>query len=286
MTRRSYLWNRFYGRFGSTRRSRESRSLPGRDGRRRDVQRLDPDWDRIRRELLAGQPNDALPHRARSRPLRATASASGDGASSCGSSSASRIRSSPTFRTARMIHMVSHHGPRHDARIFGRGQESSGGTSRSWLHSAALASANLASAIPDRYRIIHCETLAARPTETVGDLSRSSARSYYHMAVADAVRLDPIDRDDCTRPWRHLWSTSTPAATLGELGYEREAEIAATPAPGRHCRRCRSTGSTMADLADDVGARPLTRRARGRRRSGAMARVPSSSPDWNAAAPA
>ena len=99
MTRRSYLWNRFYGRFGSLDDPENFERCLAVMAADRDVQRLDPDWVRIRRELLAGQPNDArligLLHDHYAAAARQTAM----GRAAAVRRSASRIRSSPTFRT-------------------------------------------------------------------------------------------------------------------------------------------------------------------------------------------
>ena len=218
MTRRSYLWNRFYGRFGSLDDPENLERCLAVMAADRDVQRLDPDWDRIRRELLAGQPNDA-----RLIGLVHDHYAQGLGKQRWGE----QLRfvecfADPIFAnfpTARMIHMVS------DPRTAVTGASSSSGPRPGklgwelavWLHSAELAQRNLRR-YPDRYRVVHRETFAAQQKETVEDLCAFVGEEYV-PPVADAVRSLRFSETAPSRtaPLVDLYTRRA----LTSLGYER-----------------------------------------------------------------
>lgn len=167
MTRRTHLWDRFFGRFGDLAEPRNlERCLetmladPG-------AARLHPDPGRIRHELLGGPVTYTrlfgLLHRHHAERL---------GKRRWGDQLGGVERFADVifagFPSARMIHMIR--DPRVDA---GRGPRRRWGavgweTGR-WLASAELAERNLRR-YPGRYRVVRSESLTGTPADTVRDL--------------------------------------------------------------------------------------------------------------------
>src|SRR5215510_13660774 len=54
MTRRTYLWSRYYGRFGTLARDENVDRCFAALASDRDVQQLHPDWNRLRTEFAGG----------------------------------------------------------------------------------------------------------------------------------------------------------------------------------------------------------------------------------------
>ena len=145
------------------------------------------------------------------------------------------------FPTARMIHMVR--DPR--TAVTGAGSSSGPRPGKLGWELAVVASFGRAR--------------AAQPPTVSRPLSRGSPRNIRRATRRDgrgsvrvrrcgvraarrrrrARRCDSRKRH---RRGRHLWSISTPVARSTSLGYERAVEVATAPAPGRAAPRGRSTG--------------------------------------------
>jgi len=167
MTRRTYLWDRFFGRFGdlsdpwNLERCLEALLAD------RAVARLSPDPDRIRRELLRGEVTYArlfgMLHRHHAEAL---------GKRRWGEQLGFVERfADPIFEafpSARMIHMIR--DPRTHAFETGRRRLGSvGWRVARWLTSAELAERNRRR-YPGRYRVVRYESLASAPRDTIRDL--------------------------------------------------------------------------------------------------------------------
>jgi hypothetical protein len=167
MTRRTHLWDRFFGRFGdlseplNLERCLETIAAdPG-------AARLHPDPDRIRRELRSGPATYArlfdLLHRHHAERL---------GKRRWGDQLGGAERFADAifagYPSARMIHMIRH--PRVDAdRESRRRWGSLGWETARWLASARLAERNRRR-YPGRYRVVRFESLAAAPDDTLRDI--------------------------------------------------------------------------------------------------------------------
>ncbi len=192
MTRRTYMWDRFYGRFGDLARPRNlDRCLavmeadPG-------VQQLEPDLARIRREFLEEGPATY----ARLFGLFHAHHAERLGKPRWGDQLAFVERfADPIFETfpqARMIHMIR--DPRsliEPGRSERRRPGSVGWVTGKWLRSADLAERNLRRH-PAGYRVVRYEAFAAHPVETVQQLCSFLDEEYVPIMsdVLSSVRFD------------------------------------------------------------------------------------------------
>jgi len=220
MTRRTYLWNRFYGRFGPLDDCRNLDRCLRAMAADRDVRTLDPDWDRIRSELFAGAVNYArlfgLVHDHHAQRL---------GKRRWGEQLRSvECFADPifaTFPTARMIHLVR------DPRVADAGARRPRGSSPGrlgwelapWLQSAEIAQHNRLR-YPGRYRVVSFETLEAHPVETVEELCAFVGEDLVPpMRRALATVRFPDTEPSRAAPLVDLYARRA----LTTLGYERTA---------------------------------------------------------------
>ena len=218
LTRRTYLWNRYYGRFGTlSERTNIDRCFAAM-AVDEDVQRLHPDWERLRCGLrddsnyvhlfsaLHEQYAEREGKRRWGEQLQFV-----------------ECFADPIFEgfpDARMIHMV-----RHPAGTISN-RRKVGWDVAMWLHSAAAARENQ-QRYGDRYRIIHYEAFATRPAQTVHEICEFIGEEFTAtMAeVLGTVRLDATDvdaRDPGVASFIDLYA----GRALTHLGYEREARPA------------------------------------------------------------
>lgn len=168
LTRRTYLWTRYFGRFGDLHADENlERCLDVLDADAR-VQQLEPDRARLRREFAEG------PRRyARLFGLLHEHHAERMGKRRWGEQLGSIERfAAPIFAEfpeARMVHMIR--DPRALARVSRATARKGklGWETAMWLHSAELAEQNRRQ-YPERYRVVRYETLAERPLETLVEL--------------------------------------------------------------------------------------------------------------------
>lgn len=167
MTRRTYMWNRFYDRFGElSERHNFERCLAAMleiDG----IRALKPDPERIRREFARGAKTYARlfalfhEHHAESLGKRRWGDQLG-----FVEHFADTILTA--YRSARMIHMMR--DPRDSYSVamstsrYRRGKV--GWSTARWLYSAKLAQCNL-DRYPERYKVVRYETLMTRTEETL-----------------------------------------------------------------------------------------------------------------------
>jgi len=186
MTRRTYMWDRFYERFGDLGDPRNRERCLSAMLRDAGVRGLGPDPERIRREFLERPPTYAhlfeLFHRHH---------AERTGKRRWGEQLGSVERYADPifagFSSARMIHMVR------DPRVGGAARRGGAGwRTAMWLHSAGLAERNRRR-YGDRYRVVRYETLASQPAETVRELCRFLQEWFVPEmgAALDAISFDP-----------------------------------------------------------------------------------------------
>lgn len=190
MTRRSYMWDRYYERFGDLRDERNLERCLATMLRDEGVRRLEPDPERIRREFRSGAPTYAhlfaLLHEHHASRL---------GKPRWGEQLGFVERFADpifdAFPEARMIHMIRDPRTRYAAGA-GRVRHRPGAVgwqTAMWLASADLAERNRRR-FPGRYAVVRFETLASQPSSTVREIC-SFLSEGYPVSVAEVVaRLD------------------------------------------------------------------------------------------------
>jgi hypothetical protein len=166
MTRRTHLWDRFFGRFGDLSEPRNLERCLETIAADPGAAQLHPDPDRIRRELLGGPATYArlfdLLHRHHAERL---------GKRRWGDQLGGVERFADAifagYPSARMIHMIR--DPRRDAGRCRRRWAAVGWETARWLASARLAERNRRR-YPGRYRVVRFESLVAAPDDTLRGL--------------------------------------------------------------------------------------------------------------------
>jgi hypothetical protein len=225
LTRRTYLWDRFYGRFGDLERDRNLdrclRTLLLDDG----VRRLEPDAHALRRSFASGPRTYA-----RLFALLHEQHAARRGRRRWGEQLGFVERfARPIFaehRDARMIHMIR--DPR-DAGLDGRPGRTGWEIAR-WLRSAGLAERN-AIVYGDRYRVVRYEAFVAGPESTVADLCGFLGEELVApMREALAVlRLDRPRSAADAEPRVSSFVERHARRELPALGYPLSSGVASTP---------------------------------------------------------
>jgi hypothetical protein len=218
LMRRTHLWDRFYGRFGPLSQPENLRRCLAAMEASEDVQRLEPDWRRVRNDLSVGDASYA-----RLFALLNEHHAERGGKRRWGEQlQFVECFAEPIFASfpdARMIHMIRHPGS------LTTSHKTLGWEVASWLHSARAADTNRAR-YPGRYRVVQYEELAARPTETLRavcefigeDFTEAMAETLSTIRFDSAV-LDPGAPDEHVASFVDLYA----GRALTRLGYEREA---------------------------------------------------------------
>jgi hypothetical protein len=257
MTRRTYLWDRFYGRFGDLTEPRNlARCLDAllADSRAR---RLRPDRSRITRDLATGPVGYA-----RLFGLLHEHHAEGLGKRRWGEQLGFVERYAEdvfaAFPSARMIHMVR--DPR--ARLVpagagtarGRATGRTGWETARWLHSARLAERNRRRH-PQRYAVVRYEALASRPEQClrgiaafVGVELTASMRAALAAIRWEAAPVGPagpaalevfVERH-ARREMRALSYPAGAAVTAGTLAYLADWPLNRTSMAAWHALKGRS----------------------------------------------
>jgi Sulfotransferase family len=195
MTRRTYMWDRFYQRFGDLRRERNLDRCLCAMIATEGIDRLHPDVPRIRAEFVRGPRTYArlfsLFHRQHAERL---------GKDRWGDQLGFVERFADpifdAFSSARMIHMIR------DPRGHGGGRErrrpgSLGWETARWLHSADLAQRNQR-AYPGRYLVVRYEQLASLPERTVRDVC-DFLDEAFDGSMAEALATVRFDLNGGTR---------------------------------------------------------------------------------------
>lgn len=170
MTRRTNWWSFFYGRYGDLGVDANLDRCLGTMARYRRHRKLEPDFDRLRAEFIAGPRTYG-----RLFELLERQHADRQGKARWGDKSlnteryASRVFEQ--FPDAAILHMVRDPRDRYASviRRWKGGHGGAGTATAAWLESLARGEAN-ARRWPDRYRLVRYEDLAARPTEATKEL--------------------------------------------------------------------------------------------------------------------
>lgn len=195
MTRRTYMWDRFYQRFGDLRRERNLDRCLSAMIATEGIKSLRPDVVRIRAEFLEGPTTYArlfsLFHEQHAERL---------GKERWGDQLGFVERFADpifdAFPSARMIHMIR------DPRGHAGGKErrrpgSLGWEMARWLHSADLAQRNRRT-YPGRYLVVRYEQLACMPERTVRDVCDFLDEAFVG-SMPEAVATVRFDVDGGTR---------------------------------------------------------------------------------------
>jgi hypothetical protein len=224
LTRRTKMWTRFYERFGDLAEDHNLERCLSVMLADPAVGQLEPDPERIRRELHAGAPSYARlfglfhRHHAQRRGKRRWGDQLGHA-----ERFAEPILSA--FPDARIVHMVR--DPRTVAAVDGalrRGRL--GRETALWLESARLALRNVARC-PDRYTVVRYEDLARDPHETIGQVCAFLGEECLPemTRAASSLRFDDAASTEAPRSERASRSARAfideyAGPELDALGYE------------------------------------------------------------------
>ncbi len=245
ISRRTYMWTRFYNRFGDLQQPENFERCLAAMLAHKPMWMLKPDPKRIRREFWQGEPTYArlfaLFHEHFAEQLGRPRW--GDQLGSVENYAVPIFRAYPN---AKMIHMVR--DPRHrrtgcTTRAPGR----VGASTAEWLHSARLAKENQR-AYPDRYKVLSYEILVARFEETLRDICTFLGEDFMPCMVtmAGAPRFGGESTDDTGYAGMAVVPTE-----LSELHHTTlsKRELAFVQA---------YAGKDMLDFGYDLEANPLT----------------------------
>ena len=196
MTRRTYMWDRFYQRFGDLGKARNLDRCLSAMLSTEGIRKLQPDPDRIRTEFLGGPPTYArlfaLFHEHHAE--RAGKRRWGD---QLGFVERFADPIFTSFPPARMIHMIRDPRVRGHPKAGRSRRGSLGWETARWLRSADLAERNR-EAFPDRYRVVRYEQLASRPEQTVREICAFLDEEYVDT-MATTIEEVTFDSDGGTR---------------------------------------------------------------------------------------
>lgn len=180
MTRRTYMWTSYYGRFGDLAQPEQLDRCLDAMMREEGIRELDPDMGQIRRDFARGEATYgrlfALFHEQHA--ARIGKARWGD---QLGLVEAFADRIFESIPGASVIHMIrdprnqSSHSSRHVGRL--------GWLTARWLFSADLAERNRKK-YPDRYRVVRYETLAAEPEATLRSVANFLGEDYEPQMLA------------------------------------------------------------------------------------------------------
>lgn len=170
ISRRTYMWTRFYNRYGDLREPRNLERCLAAMLAHKPTWALNPDQDRIRREFWQGEPTYArlfaLFHEHYAEQLGRPRW--GD---QLGFVEQYADVIFDAYPEARMIHMIRDPRDRHGASIAAqrRRMGAVGAATARWLYTAGLAKRNQRR-YPDRYKVVRYEDLVSQLEETLRDI--------------------------------------------------------------------------------------------------------------------
>lgn len=191
MTRRTYMWSRYYGRYGDLRRPKQFERCLADMLRNKHIQALGPDPERIRREFRQGEPSYA-----RLFALFQEHFAQRLGKARWGDQLGFVERYvDPIFAAypgARLIHMVRDQRDRYAEAVppARRRYGKFGWDTARWLHSVGLARRNQRR-YPDRYLVLRYESLVERPEAILRQLCAFLGEEYTPtmLTMEGAIRF-------------------------------------------------------------------------------------------------
>lgn len=197
MSRRTYMWTRFYKRYGDLSQPDNFENCLNAMLIYKHMKVLNPDPERIRREFWQGEPTYprlfALFHQHYAEQL---------GKSRWGDQLGFVERyADPIFAaypTAKMIHMIRDPRDSYEASTtpIKHQQIKNGRTTARWLYSANLARRNQ-QRYPDRYKVVRYESLIAQREETLREICAFLAETFTPsmLAIEPAIKFDDNDDD-------------------------------------------------------------------------------------------
>jgi hypothetical protein len=235
MSRRTYMWTRFYNRYGALSQLDNFERCLAAMLRHKPVWVLNPDPDRIHREFWQGEPTYArlfaLFHQHYAEQL---------GRPRWGDQLAFVERYADVifaaYPSARMIHMIRDPRDRYAASIppsqRRRGQV--GGATARWLDSARLARRNQQH-YPDRYKIVRYETLISQREETLREVCAFLNEEFEPsmLTLEGAIRFGPTHVDEVGDEPDLAVETVSSSMEAAEPAPKREIAFMQTYA-GRH----------------------------------------------------
>ena len=256
MTRRTYMWTRYYRRFGDLDRRKNLERCIAAMMTNPGILQLRPDIDAIKHDFALGDHSYARlfalfheQHAARHHKARW-----GD---QLGMAEAFADQIMAAYPSATMIHLVR------DPRSLYCAQQrrgKAGWDTGRWLYSADLATRNQRR-YPDRYMVVRYESLTARPEDTLRDVTL-----FVGELVEDAM-LEVLATSDLQVGTPSTSASANPAVersvgdTLGTLGYLRTETIAKRRGARFNLMHWPAHRTGMAAWRI-VGSRALTRRTR------------------------
>jgi hypothetical protein len=225
LTRRTYMWTRFYNRYGDLCQPKNFDRCLAAMLRSKHIHMLQPDPDRIRREFWQGPPTYArlfaLFHEHHAERL---------GRPRWGD----QLRFVEFFAdaiftaypSARMIHMIRDPRDRYEISMpptrHGKGKV--GWATARWLDSVRLAKRNQQH-YPERYMIVRYEELASQPEKTLLEVCAFLEEEFLPAMLPQENRLAPKnENDDRSRNSATSFSAGTAQrSTSRKLISEREA---------------------------------------------------------------
>ncbi len=239
ITRRTYMWPRYYGRYGDVSQPDNFERCLSAMLRHKHMQALKPDPERIRREFWQGPPTYA----------RLFALFQGHYAERLGKPRWGdqlgfiERYADPIFAaypTAKMIHMIRDPRDRYEAAVTPSQHRKGkvGWDTAKWLQSVGLARRNQRR-YPDRYQIVRYETLVAQPEKTLREVCALIDEAFVPamLSLEDALRFSDEEGDGANGAPR---LRATPAALSRASGnVMSKREIAFTQAhAGRDMLAC------------------------------------------------
>lgn len=218
LTRRTALWHRYYGRFGTLSNPVNLERCIAAMVADPRLRQLDPDWDEVRRDLATGTSYTHLFASLHAQHARRLGKRRwGEQLQFVECFADSIFAELPD---ARIVHMV-----RHPAGTVTK-RSKVGWDVATWLHSASVAHDNQ-QRYAGRYLVVRYETLATRPDDTVVAVCDFVGEPFT-PAMADeltGVRFDAVD-DDEREPAGESFVDMYTRRALRQLGYAREVQPA------------------------------------------------------------
>lgn len=237
-TRRTYMWPRYYGRFGDLRSAAQLERCLAAMLRNKHISALEPDIERIRREFRQGEPSYA-----RLFALFHAQFAERQGKARWGDQLGfAELYAEPILRAypaATMIHMVRDPRERYAEAVprARRRRGKLGWDTARWLHSVRLAQRS-GRRYPERYMVVRYERLLADPAATLRAICAAIGEPLVQELLSAPGALDAGGDERAEAP--AALSAGELAFTQRHAGREMRAYgYAPAPAPLTRAERLR-----------------------------------------------